>query len=137
MEVFADASYFIALLNRRDEAHVRALDFSKQPGLRFVTTEWVFAECADGFSARPELRAVVAEVIRDTYENPAARVIPATHESFRDGFDLFRARADKAWSLTDCISFAVMRGEGLTEALTTDRHFTQAGFRTLLTDDAS
>jgi predicted nucleic acid-binding protein len=34
--------------------------------------------------------------------------------------------------MTDCISFAVMRQEGLTEALTTDRHFEQAGFRVVL-----
>jgi predicted nucleic acid-binding protein len=41
---------------------------------------------------------------------------------------LYRQRADKHWSLTDCISFVVMEQEGLREALTGDRHFAQAGF---------
>jgi predicted nucleic acid-binding protein len=41
-------------------------------------------------------------------------------------------RPDKWWSLTDCISFIVMQQEGLTEALTTDHHFEQAGFKILL-----
>ncbi len=42
------------------------------------------------------------------------------------------ARADKEWSLVDCASFVVMQQRGLTEALTTDRHFEQAGFVRLL-----
>jgi len=48
---------------------------------------------------------------------------------YQAGFDLFAARPDKAWSLTDCISFAVMTERGLSEALTADQHFEQAGFR--------
>ena len=49
------------------------------------------------------------------------------------GLELFGARPDKDWSLTDCISFAVMRERELTEALTADGNFTQAGFVALLT----
>ncbi len=48
------------------------------------------------------------------------------------GRELYRGRPDKEWSLTDCISFVVMRDEHLTEALTADRHFEQAGFKPLL-----
>jgi len=51
---------------------------------------------------------------------------------FQRGVDLFEQRADKAWSLTDCLSFLVMRAERLTDALTGDHHFEQAGFRALL-----
>lgn len=39
------------------------------------------------------------------------------------------SRADKAWSLTDCISFSVMTERRLSDALTADHHFEQAGFR--------
>jgi predicted nucleic acid-binding protein len=48
---------------------------------------------------------------------------------YQAGFDLFASRPDKNWSLTDCISFAVMSERGITEALTQDQHFVQAGFR--------
>ena len=51
---------------------------------------------------------------------------------FEAGFNLFEARPDKDWSLTDFISFVVMEREGLTEALTGDHHFEQAGFTALL-----
>jgi len=48
------------------------------------------------------------------------------------GLELYARRPDKSWSLTDCISFVVMTDRGLTEALTGDHHFEQAGFRALL-----
>jgi hypothetical protein len=54
--------------------------------------------------------------------------IPAT----RRGLDLYRRRPDKAWSLTDGLSFVVMTDRGLTDALTGDHHVEQAGFRALL-----
>ena len=55
-----------------------------------------------------------------------------TQELYRSAFDLFSQRTDKEWSLTDCISFVVMQQRGLTEALTSDGHFEQAGFKALL-----
>jgi hypothetical protein len=48
------------------------------------------------------------------------------------GLDLYRSRPDKDWPLTDCISFVVMAQRGITEALTGDHHFRQAGFTPLL-----
>ncbi len=55
-------------------------------------------------------------------------------ESFISGLQLYRARSDKGYSMTDCISMQTMRREGLTEVLTNDRHFEQEGFRTLFRD---
>jgi len=45
---------------------------------------------------------------------------------------LFQRRPDKTWSLVDCASFVVMQKRGITEALTSDVHFEQAGFIRLL-----
>jgi hypothetical protein len=59
-------------------------------------------------------------------------VIETSHELFEQGVALFSQRPDKSWSLTDCISFVVMEQHGLSEALTADRHFEQAGFVPLL-----
>ncbi len=53
---------------------------------------------------------------------------------YQSGLELYSKRPDKIWSLTNCISFAVMREPGLEEALTGDHHFTQAGFRTLFAE---
>jgi predicted nucleic acid-binding protein len=59
-------------------------------------------------------------------------VIPSDRALFRRGQDIFRRHQDKHWSMTDCISFAVMKQRHLRDALTADRHFEQAGFRALL-----
>jgi predicted nucleic acid-binding protein len=49
--------------------------------------------------------------------------------------DIYRNRSDKSWSFTDCASFVVMQEQRLDSALTTDSHFSQAGFRALLLED--
>ena len=51
---------------------------------------------------------------------------------FQRGLRLYEERPDKEWSLTDCLSFVVMKDENLREALTGDQHFEQAGFIALL-----
>ena len=56
-------------------------------------------------------------------------VDPRLHD---EAWQLLLARPDKEWSLVDCSSFAVMRQRGITEALTTDHHFEQAGLIRLL-----
>ena len=66
--------------------------------------------------------------------DPGIRVIPQSHDSFVAGFNLYRARPDKGYSLVDCISMQTMGKEGLTDVLTNDRHFEQEGFRALFRD---
>lgn len=65
------------------------------------------------------------------FQDLGVRVILQTHDSFSAGLAFYRARADKGYSLTDCISMQVMRREGLTDVLTSDRHFEQQGFNAL------
>jgi predicted nucleic acid-binding protein len=128
---FADTFYFLALLNERDAAHQRAVFASRTPGLILVTTEFVLLELADAMCKPGQRQEALAlwDVVRT---DPAFRVIPGTTELIERGRDLYRGRSDKEWLLTDCISFVVMRDEHLTDALTGDHHFEQAGFRPLL-----
>ena len=63
---------------------------------------------------------------------PALRLIRVTTELIQRGKNLYRERPDKEWPLTDCISFVLMQDQGLTESLTADHHFVQAGFKALL-----
>lgn len=129
--VFGDSLFFIALLNERDQFHsaARALDASGH--LEVVTTRWVLAEMADALAAAP-WRERAAVFLRRAVANPYLRVVQDSDRLFDRGFDLYQSRRDKDWSLTDCISFTVMADEGLTDALTGDRHFEQAGFTALL-----
>jgi predicted nucleic acid-binding protein len=64
--------------------------------------------------------------------SPRVRIIPLDSRLLNRGLERMAARPGKDWSLTDCISFVVMENENITEALTADRHFEQAGFTALL-----
>jgi predicted nucleic acid-binding protein len=128
---FADTFYFLALLNRDDEANSAAVRWASKPSGPLVTTCWVLTEVADALSA-PKNRQSALELISNLRRNPAVEVLSPDLDLFDRGLDLYARRADKEWSLTDCISFVVMSDRGLTDALTGDHHFEQAGFRALL-----
>ena len=128
---FADTFFFLALLSERDSAHEKAMGFTRASERALVTTAWVLTEVADGCAARGQGAAFVA--LMDTLrESPEVLVVPPTAGLFDAGVALFRERTDKRWTLTDCISFVVMDRQGITDALTGDHHFEQAGFRALL-----
>jgi predicted nucleic acid-binding protein len=67
--------------------------------------------------------------------NERVKVAPLSKPLYKQAFQLFQHRLDKAWGLTDCVSFALVGEHGMTEALATDRHCEQAGFRALLRDN--
>ncbi len=128
---FADSFFFFALGNPDDRAHDVAREFAAQGQGPLVTTAWVLTELGDGLSA-PSNRPAFLSLLRNLRDNAAFEIVPPDPGLFERGIDLFSRRPDKAWSLTDCISFVVMTERGLTEALTGDHHFEQAGFRALL-----
>lgn len=130
-QVFADTFYYLALLNRSDEAHQKAAQLTAGLGGTMLTTDWVLMELADGL-AQSATRRVVIEFIENLRTDPAVRIVPAGRKWLERGWDLYRRRLDKDWSLTDCTSFVVMRDRGILDALTADHHFEQAGFRALL-----
>ena len=128
---FADTYYYLALLSDSDAAHDRALQLSRSLARPTVTTSWVLTEVADALAA-PEQRLLFLALYNRLRGNPNVKTIPPTAELFEQGIDLYARRPDKAWSLTDCISFVVMERYQLTDALTGDHHFEQAGFRAIL-----
>ena len=129
--VFADTFYFLALLHDRDPAHKRAVAASRAHGLTLVTTELVLMELADAM-CKPPQREEVPALWNVVETDPAFTLVPATSELIQRGRRLYGERADKDWPLTDCISFVVMQDHGLSEVLTADHHFEQAGFKALL-----
>jgi predicted nucleic acid-binding protein len=131
-KVFADTFYFLALLNHKDPAHANADSFTRRYSGQIVTTDWVLTELGDGCSKPASWRSAFTQLLLDLRANPNIAIEPFSDQLFAEGISLYAQRPDKEWSLTDCISFVVMQREGLTEALTGDRHFEQAGFVALL-----
>lgn len=134
--VFADTFYWIALGDSTDSAHQRALDLtSALADASVVTTDEVLVEYLNFFAtANERLRRKALTNAQQILEAPGVRVVAQSRDSILSGMALYGARPDKGYSLTDCISMQTMRREGLTEALTNDRHFEQEGFRALFRD---
>ena len=128
---FADSFYFMAMLNGNDKAYDRAMAVLDQLAGRLVTTEFVLLEVADAY-ADPADRAAFLELFEELKVDPKVMVESASSDLLRAGLDLYRRRPDKEWSLTDCISFVVMQRHSISESLTGDHHFEQAGFVALL-----
>ena len=125
---FADTWFFIALLDRDDSRHAEALAWINASQDFIVTTRWVLAETANalgGTSVRKQVTGLLNQIEAD----PGFTVVRQSDDFYERGLKLYSERPDKNWSMTDCISFVVMEEHGITEALTGDRHFEQAGFR--------
>ena len=132
--LFLDTAYIYGLFNTRDQWHQKAVEWQQKIALEnypLITTEFVLTEIANGLSA-VKFRQDAGNIIRILQDDDFVRIIPATSELFHQGLSLYENRNDKDWGLTDCISFVVMRENNVTDALTTDDHFRQAGFRALL-----
>jgi len=129
--LFADTFYYLALLNTSDSAHQRARDFTAAFSGRMITTAWVITELADAMAGIGDREAFKAFLDAQRMD-PDVHIVPFDDLLFDEAIELYASRSDKEWSLTDCTSFLVMEREDLTEALTADRHFEQAGYRALL-----
>lgn len=129
--VFLDTVHILALANPRDAYHAQAIEASERHAGPYVTTGAILVEVADALCRR-ELREAAVRAIHDLRADADVECVAVEAALFDRGFELYRSRADKDWSLTDCISFVVMRERGIEAALTADAHFVQAGFTALL-----
>lgn len=127
MTVFVDSYALIAWLNRNDSAHNDVVEYLNGYRGKLVTTEWILMEVADALAGTRARQAAI-EFLQAVRTDPNYEVVAYDQPAYDAGFGLFSSYQDKDWSLTDCISFGVMRGRALQEALTGDKHFRQAGF---------
>ncbi|MBI1832573.1 MAG: type II toxin-antitoxin system VapC family toxin [Planctomycetes bacterium] len=133
-DVFADTTFWIALVIKQDQYHAKAQECSQRVAGRIITTVGVLLETANAL-ARPNWRAYAVALIDHLHGRQDVVIHQLSPELWERGGDLYRQRPDKAWSLTDCVSFLTMQDNGLSDALTADEHFRQAGFRALLLEN--
>ena len=131
---FADTSFWLALSRKRDQYNRDAIAWNQfviRSRSNIVTTEAVLWEWLNGLSDA-STRGVAAEGYRRAHADARIEVVPFQPELIDSAVQLYRTRPDKDWSLTDCLSFVVMERRHLTEALTTDGHFEQAGLKVMM-----
>jgi predicted nucleic acid-binding protein len=115
--VFADTSYYGALLSPKDALHEQAVRWMRTSNRPTLLTEFVLLELGNGFHLLKD-RVFFLDFVEELRSDPDAMLIPASSDLLRAGLEFYGKRLDKEWSLTDCISFVVMQEHGLTEALT-------------------
>lgn len=130
--LFMDTAFVQALLNKRDQYHPQAL--SLLPRLKAAhevwTTEAILVEVGNALSAID--RSAAVEFIAQCYRLSNMTVVSVDRALFFRALRLYDTRSDKTWGFTDCISFEVMKDQNLVDAITTDHHFIQAGYRALM-----
>jgi len=129
--ILVDTGYFIAILTPHDELHARACAWAEAVNEPLLVTEYVLWECVNHLSL-PEDRHKAQSLAQRLRSGNECDFVSASSELLDAGLRLHASRMDKAWSLTDCVSFVVMQERGMTRALAYDQHFAQAGFEPLL-----
>lgn len=133
-KTFVDTAFAIAVSVPTDAFHTKAVQLAaklKADKTRLITTRGVMLEIGNALS-KPRYRTDAAALLRSLEEDENVEIVPLSEELYARAFYLYRERLDKAWGMVDCLSFVVMQEQGITDALTTDEHFKQAGFRVLM-----
>ncbi|MDQ2856900.1 MAG: PIN domain-containing protein [Acidobacteriota bacterium] len=131
--LFLDTSYLIAVENADDQHHKTAskhwLDLLKSPR-PLVTSSYVLVEVVTLLNNR-RLHSKAVELGNNLLRSRSFNIVHVDEEMFYEGWNYFQKYKDKTYSLTDCVSFVLMKRFGIVEALTFDKHFVQAGFNRL------
>lgn len=133
-EVFVDTSGLHALIDKRDVHHPAAraaVAALVRRGSKLVVTDYVVDETVTLARARGSDQ-VSLRVLDLIEQSTGIRVEWIDAARFGATKASFHKHLDHAYSFTDCASFVVMRELKIRRALTTDGHFTEAGFETLL-----
>jgi predicted nucleic acid-binding protein len=135
-ELFADTSGFGNLADPTQPFHSLAASLYRTARIqkrKVVTTNYVLAELVALLTSPLRFsRASIVAFLDDLKISPYVEVVHVDPFMDDDAWKLLKSRPDKDWSLVDCASFVIMTRRGITEAVTTDHHFEQAGFVRLL-----
>jgi hypothetical protein len=132
--VFLDTVFVLALASPTDQFNVKAKELSHQikaEGNSLVTTRAILIEIGDAMAGQRRRKAGIT-MLESLEGDDNLEIVQNSEELFSKAFYLFASRPDKEWGMTDCISFVVMKEQGISEALTTDVHFQQSGFTALM-----
>lgn len=127
-----DTSGLLCYLHQNEPQHQEAVKLLDSASKSFLTHSYVLAELIALALIRRFPRPAVLTFVMDLLDNPDVETIWVDEQLHREAMKLLIDRQDKTYSLCDAVSFVLMHQRGMTNALTTDRHFEQEGFVKLL-----
>jgi predicted nucleic acid-binding protein len=129
--MFLDTSGILCCVDVREQLHHEAVTLYDGTNKRF-THNYVLSEFVALAAARRFDRKSTLEIADSMLSDSNVEVVWVDRQLHASAMKLLISQLDKSYSLCDAVSFLLMRERQLVEALTTDRHFEQAGFRSLL-----
>lgn len=132
--LFLDTSFAYALINKSDEWHEEAVKLQKEVSnnkIKLITSEYILWEIANGLSA-VNFKKKAGILIKILMDNAYIKLIPSSSSLLKEGLNLYEQYSDKDFSLTDSISFIIMNRFNVKSVLSSDHHFEQMGFETLM-----
>ncbi|MFT3879157.1 MAG: PIN domain-containing protein [Gemmatales bacterium] len=133
--VFVDTAGWAALANQREQHHQQATQLFEQywkSKTTLITTSAVLSELTALLTSRRVSKPEQVQFIEDINNDTAIQVIFVDIDLDASAWQLWRSRLDKSWTFVDCTSFVIMQKMNITDAITSDQHFEQAGFVRLL-----
>lgn len=134
-QAFVDTSALVALAGSRDQNHESALAIAKRhltAGGSWIGTTLVLAEL-HGLLVKHADPAVARRTLSALFDDPAYRWLDAPADLARDAVGQWLERyRDQRFTLTDAVSFEVMRRERIRRAFAFDVHFVTAGYELLV-----
>lgn len=135
-KLFVDTSGWGNLVDRSQPFHSLAATLyrlARQQNHKIITTNYIMAELVALLTSPLRLtRPQIITFVESLRQSPYIEILHIDAETDTKAWQLLSSREDKNWSLVDCSSFVVMPQKNITEALTNDYHFEQAGFVRLL-----
>lgn len=129
-KIFIDTGFVLARINPNDQYRQEAIQLARRfNGIPGITTEAILLEIGNAMARKYKLQAI--DFIEDCLTSDEIEVVKITPNLFNHSLTLYKKYQDKEWGLVDCLSFVVMLEKGVTQALTFDKHFSQAGFQIL------
>ncbi|MFK5970204.1 MAG: PIN domain-containing protein [Candidatus Marithrix sp.] len=131
--ILIDTAFVLALVNKHDQLHENALTLAEQfDGYPSLITDAILLEIGNALVDDHKQESI--KIIEQFFDSEETKIIHLTPDLFNKAFELYKKYTDKSWGLVDCISFIVMWEFNITQALTFDQHFVQAGFQALMRD---
>lgn len=129
-----DTSGLLCYYHLDERRHVEAVEFFVDAKRRIIH-DYILAEFLPLCRSRGVDFLGAIDLAEELLNNDEVEVYWIDEALHRAALHLLRARPDKTYSLCDAMSFVLMRQLGIEEALTTDKHFEQEGFKRLLLPD--
>lgn len=126
--VFFDTSAIYSFGNKNDEKGLRIKDFLKEQPVLLITTNFILAESLSLITKRhgKQMGTQIGELLHKSSFVDLYYLDKALQEK---AWDLYKKYKDKNFDFIDSTSFIFCKEQGINEALTLDRHFSQMGFK--------